>query len=109
MSTEHAVDEMLAALDFEPTLPCESKRHARATGGHVPEQPATWIIERTHPTDPHHTADDETFVAQQLVCVGRVEYIRARLSSVIRCAGCGKRAELSRFIRIIGPIQGASS
>lgn len=83
---------------------CESRSHTDGIGGHGSLQLASWVIERVHPIDPAHRGWWPGFVARQLVCLGRAEYLREHMSDDIYCSACGASGPLRDFIRVVSPL-----
>lgn len=99
--------EPLEHLDFDFSLPCESRSHTQLRDGCEVGGPATHIIEIYHPlavVPGGRTHPSSAAVRQELVCEGRVIWLRGRLENMTRCEACGATARLSDWVKIIGPI-----
>ena len=96
---------------FTPTLPCESRSHPLHRDGCESDGPAAYIIELLHPIAPapgirsHPPKGGQPL--QQLVCEGRMIWLRGRLANTVNCEGCGETATLADWVRLLGPIASA--
>lgn len=97
----------LGLEDWQPALVCESRSHARGADGCEGGGVATHIVELLHPIGEKRgdmTHPNTAAPLQQLVCAGRLIWIRGRLSNHVHCEACGTRGTLADFVRIVGPI-----
>ena len=104
-------EAVLEALDWPPSLPCESHSHKTRTYGCEDGGPATHLIVLLHPLGDEpgaRTHPREAPPLQQAICTGRMIWIRSRLANHVRCVGCGSEVLLAEWIKIIGPIPEAT-
>ena len=80
--------EVLEALEFQPG--CEGPNHHKAKWGHIPEQPASWLV-----MSPCGTTD--------LMCDGWVQDVLDYYEVVCSCAAEAHPVHTIRFIPIGTP------